>query len=106
MVCYCIYYFSYSLTGTSDFTIDDSSGLLRTNVIFSGRVGQLLKFSVSASDQAEADSKTSSETVFVSVIDNQYLIQIVVDQTIENTRLCLDQLVNKLILLTNYQVLT
>lgn len=96
--------FSYSLTGTSDFIIDDKTGLIKTNVIFSGRLGSILIFSVTASDQSSVSPKSSLETVYVSVLDFQFLVQIVVDQTIDKTQLCLSQLVSKLVEITNFQV--
>ena len=94
----------YSISGTSDFFINEISGVLQTNVIFSGRVGQILSFLATASDQAVTNQRSSSVTIFISIIDNQYLIQIVMDLSVEKTQICLNQLLSKLAEITGYQV--
>ena len=99
-----LYLFRYSLTGTSDFIIDGNTGLIKTNVIFSGRLGQILIFSVTASDLSSVSPKSTSEMIFVSLLDFQFLVQIVVDQTIDKTQLCLSNLISKLVEITSFQV--
>ena len=98
-----ITYCSYSLSGT-DFTIDNTTGTLRTNAIFSGRVGDVISVVVTASDQEVATRRSATETVIISIVDNDYLLVIVVDDTVEKTQLCIDELVAKLIEITSFQV--
>ena len=98
-----ITYCSYSLSGT-DFTIDNTTGILRTNAIFSERVGDVISVVVTASDQEVATSRSVNEIVVISIVNNDYLLLIVVDDTVEKTLLCLDELIAKLIEITSFQV--
>ncbi|KAI6657178.1 protocadherin Fat 4-like [Oopsacas minuta] len=94
----------YSLSVT-DITIDNLSGTLRTAAIFTERAGEVISGTVTASDQEVATSRSTTEDVVISIIDNDYLLLIVVEDTVEKTLLCIDELVAKLIEITSFQIL-
>ena len=94
----------YLLGSEDNFKIDSITGVLRTNAIFTERAGEVTSIDVTASDQDVA-SRSSAQNFVVSIIDNNYLLLIVVDDTVTKTLLCLDQLVAKLVEITSFQVI-
>ena len=96
--------FSYSLPASQEFTIESSTGVLRTNVLFTERAGNVISFDVTATDKAENRSRSTSVNTYVSVLNNDYILRIIVEDTVEVTQLCRNELMSKLVEITSYQV--
>ena len=94
----------YSISSEENFKIDSITGLLSTNAIFTARAGEITSFVVTASDQDTLASRSTVENFLISIVDNNYLLLIVVDDTVAKTLLCLDALVAKLVEITSFQV--
>ena len=75
-----------------------------TNAIFTERAGEVTSLEVTASDQDTVASRSTVENFVISIVDNDYLLLIVVDDDVAKTLLCLDALVAKLVEITSFQV--